>query len=192
MLLVIDVGNTHTVFGTFVGDRLAYQWRLATHVDRTADEMNLKIGGFLAIEDHWLKEVDSIAVTSVVPEMTEALDRMVREIMGLEPLIVDSDTDTGVPVLCDDPSQVGADRIVDAAAAIEKYGAPCIVIDFGTANTIDAVNANGEYLGGTITLGLQTTSGALSSAAATLIKVDSEVPERSPGVEDIKELMNPT
>jgi len=176
MLLGIDVGNTQTVIGAFVGDELANHWRLSTQRGRTADEVALELGGFLGFKGRSLDQVDGIIVSSVVPEMTRALAHMSRDIVGIEPLVVDSGTDTGVPILYEDPRQVGADRLVNAVAAIHKYGTPCIVVDFGTATTLDAITEAGEYLGGTIMPGIEISADALFRAAARLSRVEMVAP----------------
>lgn len=176
MLLGIDVGNTQMVIGAFIDGNLKSYWRLSTQRERTADEIALALGGFFGFRGHFLKEVDGVIVSSVVPEMTSALVHMSRDILKQEPLVVDSDTDTGVPILYDDPRQVGADRLVNAVAAIAKYGTPCIVVDFGTATTLDAISRAGEYLGGTIMPGIEISADALFRAAARLSRVDIAAP----------------
>lgn len=176
MLLGIDVGNTQTVIGIFDGDIIQHHWRIATERERTADEIALTLTGFLNLYEQKLDDIDGMIVSSVVPEMTSALVRMARDILKVEPLVVDSDTDTGVPVLYDDPSQVGADRLVNAAAAVKKYGTPCVVVDFGTATTLDAITRSGEYLGGTISPGIEISSLALFRAAARLSRVELVAP----------------
>jgi type III pantothenate kinase len=176
MLLGIDVGNTQTVIGIFTGENLEHHWRIATERERTADEIALTLTGFLNLYGQKLEQIDGMIISSVVPEMTSALVHMSRDILKVEPLVVDSDTDTGVPILYDDPSQVGADRLVNAAAAIGKYGAPCVVVDFGTATTLDAITRSGEYLGGTISAGIEISSLALFRAAARLSRVELVVP----------------
>ncbi|MCJ7745855.1 MAG: type III pantothenate kinase [Actinobacteria bacterium] len=176
MLLGIDVGNTQTVIGIFEGEELQHHWRIGTERERTADEIALTLTGFLNLSGQRLDDVDGIIISSVVPEMTSALVHMARDILKLEPLVVDSDTDTGVPILYDDPSQVGADRLVNAAAAINKYGTPCVVVDFGTATTLDAITRSGEYVGGTISPGIEISSLALFRAAARLSRVELVAP----------------
>lgn len=177
MLLGIDVGNTQTVIGVFLDGKLKDHWRISTEHDRTADEIALTLGGFLAFVGRSLDQVNGVIISSVVPAMTSALVRMARRILDLEPLVVGSETETGVPVLYDDPAEVGADRLVNAAAAIEKYGAPCIIVDFGTATTWDAIDAGGRYLGGTIAPGLEISADALFRHAARLSRVELIPPE---------------
>src|ERR1044071_6358814 len=145
MLLVIDAGNTNVTFGVFRGETLIAQWRLLTE-RRNAEFAEVRSTFETAGVE--LKNIEAIAIASVVPPLDETLKRMAEVEFGLTPLFVDHTTDSGLKVLYDKPSEIGADRIVDAAAAVAKYGAPCIVVDFGTATTFNAVNAEREYLGG--------------------------------------------
>lgn len=177
MLLGIDVGNTQTVIGVFVEGELEDHWRISTERGRTADEIALTLGGFLAFAGRSLDQVDGMIISSVVPEMTSALVHMARFILDLDPLVVDSETYTGLPILYEDPRQVGADRLVNAAAAVEKYGTPCVVVDFGTATTWDAIDRDGRYLGGTIAPGVEISADALFRQAARLTRVELEAPE---------------
>src|SRR5687768_2730804 len=134
MLLAVDVGNTETMLGVFREHELAWHWRMRTVPDRTADELALLFEGFL--EHHGLsfdKNVTAVVMSSVVPQATRALREMVRGYFRFDPVVVEPGTKTGIPVLTDNPREVGADRVVNAAAAVEKYGAPVIVVDFGTA-----------------------------------------------------------
>ncbi|MBU1669569.1 MAG: type III pantothenate kinase [Actinobacteria bacterium] len=190
MLLGIDVGNTQTVIGLFAGDELLEHWRISTERERTADEVALTLGGFMAFVGHTLSEIDGIIVSSVVPEMTRALDHMAKDILDLESLVVDSDTDTGVPILYEDPRQVGADRLVNAVAAIARYGTPCIVVDFGTATTWDAIDAEGRYLGGTIAPGVEISAAALFSHAARLSRVELVPPENAIGRNTVESMQS--
>lgn len=190
MLLGIDVGNTQTVIGIFDGDKMLHHWRIATERERTADEIALTLTGFLNLYGQKLDQVDGMIISSVVPEMTSAMAHMARDILKVEPLVVDSDTDTGVPVLYDDPRQVGADRLVNAAAAINKYGAPCVVVDFGTATTLDAITRSGEYLGGTISPGIEISSHALFRAAARLSRVELIAPDKPIGRNTVESIQS--
>ncbi|MBU4193437.1 MAG: type III pantothenate kinase [Actinobacteria bacterium] len=180
MLLGIDVGNTQTVIGVY-SEKLENHWRISTKRERTADEFALTLSGFLAFKGHSLDQLDGVVISSVVPEMTSALVHMARDIMSLDPLVIDSDTDTGIPILYDDPRQVGADRLVNAVAAIDRYGSPAVVVDFGTATTLDAITRSGEYLGGTITPGLEISADALFRHAARLSRVELDAPEHAIG-----------
>jgi type III pantothenate kinase len=190
MLLGIDVGNTQTVIGVFKNGRLRNNWRISTERERTADEIALSLGGFLAFEGWSLDMIDGMIISSVVPEMTSALVQMARRILELEPMVVDSRTDTGIPVLYEDPRQVGADRLVNAAAAVAKYGTPCIVVDFGTATTWDAINRNGEYLGGTIAPGVEISADALFHHAARLSRVELVPPDNPVGRNTVESIQS--
>src|SRR5450759_131605 len=190
MLLGIDVGNTQTVIGVFRDGRLRDHWRISTERERTADEMALALGGFLAFRGWSLDQIDGVIVSSVVPEMTRALMHMSRDILHLEPLVVDSRTDHGIPILYEDPKQVGADRLVNAVAAVAKYGTPCIVVDFGTATTWDAIDAEGRYLGGTIAPGLEISADALFVHAARLSRVELVAPDNPIGRNTVESIQS--
>src|SRR5437762_7191913 len=178
MLLAIDIGNTNTSLGVFEGDKLLVHWRLATDHARTGDEWGVLARNLFALSSLDFKAIDAIAIASVVPPLNFTVNRMAQVYFSLTPLFVDHKTQTGVPILYQPASDVGADRIVDAVAAIHKYGAPCIVVDFGTATTFDAINATGEYLGGVITPGITISSDALFERAAKLPRVEIKRPEK--------------
>jgi len=190
MLLGIDVGNTQTVIGVFDASELEEHWRISTERERTADELALTLGSFLAFVGRTMSQVDGIIISSVVPEMTSALTRMAREILKIEPLVVDSSTDTGVEVLYEDPKQVGADRLVNAVAAISKHGAPCIIVDFGTATTWDAIDSAGRYIGGTIAPGIEISANALFHQAARLARVELEAPDNAIGRNTVESIQS--
>ncbi|HEV2918350.1 MAG TPA: type III pantothenate kinase, partial [Actinomycetota bacterium] len=147
MLLAVDVGNTEITIGVFEGDELAQHWRAATVAERTADEHALLLDGFLAQEGLGLGDAAGVVVSSVVPRLTQALREMVRRYCQVEPLMVEPGIRTGLPILTDNPREVGADRVVNAIAAYAAYGGPVVVVDFGTATTFDAVSERGEHLG---------------------------------------------
>jgi type III pantothenate kinase len=178
MLLVIDAGNTNTSLGVYDGERLVAHWRLTTARDRTVDEYGVYARNLFALVGIDFKEIDAVAIASVVPPLNFTLRRMAEVYFHRSPLFIDHTTRTGMPILYDPVSDVGADRIVDAVAALTKYGAPCVVVDFGTATTCNAVNARGEYLGGVITPGIQISSDALFARAARLPRVEIKKPER--------------
>jgi len=178
MLLVIDIGNTNTSLGVFDGENLVAKWRLTTARERTGDEWGVHTRNLFALAGLDFKSIDAIAIASVVPPLNFTLKRMAEVYFRVTPLFVDHTIETGVPILYQPPSDVGADRIVDAVAAIHKYGAPCIVVDFGTATTFDAINATGEYLGGVITPGITISSDALFERAAKLPRVEIKRPEK--------------
>ena len=142
MLLAIDAGNTNFKFGVFRGDDLFAQYRLTTDHSRTGDEYGAELRKMLELSRIDLKEIEAVVIASVVPPLNPALQRMVEDSFGLAPLFVDHTTDTGLKILYDSPSELGADRIADAVAGVARYGAPCIVVDFGTATTFNAVNAS--------------------------------------------------
>jgi type III pantothenate kinase len=177
MLLVIDVGNTNTSLGVFRGPDLVAHWRLTTARARTVDEYGVHSRNLFELAGLDFKTITSIAIASVVPQLNYTLKRMSETYFHLSPLFVDHTTNTGLPILYEPPADVGADRIVDAVAAIHKYGTPCIVVDFGTATTFNAVNAKGEYLGGAITPGIMISTDALFERAARLPRVDIKRPQ---------------
>jgi len=176
MLLVIDIGNTNTSLGVYDGEKLVAHWRLTTARSRTVDEWGVHARNLFALAGLDFKSIDAIAIASVVPPLNFTLKQMAERYFELTPLFIDHTVDTGLPILYKPPSDVGADRIVDAVAAIAKYGAPCIVVDFGTATTFDAINEKGEYLGGVITPGISVSSDALFQRAAKLPRVEIKRP----------------
>ena len=178
MLLVIDVGNTNTSLGVYRGEELIAHWRLTTNPARTVDEYGVHARNLFELAKVDFKAIDAIAIASVVPPLNYTLKRMAEVYFQLTPLFIDETTDTGLKILYEPASDVGSDRIVDAVAAIRKYGSPCIVVDFGTATTFNAINSNGEYLGGAITPGIMISSEALFSRTAKLPRVDIKRPSR--------------
>ena len=178
MLLVIDIGNTNTSFGVFDGEKLIKHWRLTTERARTGDEWGVLARNLFELTDLDFKSIDAIAIASVVPPLNFTLNRMAETYFSLTPLFVDHTVDTGLRILYQPASDVGADRIVDAVAAIRKYGAPCIVVDFGTATTFDAINSNSEYVGGVITPGITISADALFQRAAKLPRVEIRRPQK--------------
>ena len=177
MLLVIDIGNTNTSLGVYDGAKLVAHWRLTTARSRTVDEWGVHTRNLFALADLDFKSIDAIAIASVVPPLNFTLKQMAETYFEITPLFIDHTVDTGVPILYEPPSDVGADRIVDAVAAIKKYGVPCVVVDFGTATTFDAINSQGEYLGGVITPGISISSDALFQRTAKLPRVEIKRPE---------------
>ena len=171
MLLVLDVGNTNTSLGVYDGERLVAHWRLTTARARTVDEYGVHARNLFALAGIDFQQITAVAVASVVPPLNFTLRRMAEVYFGHAPLFIDHTTDTGLEILYEPPSDVGADRIVDAVAARHKYGAPCIVVDFGTGTTFDAINAEGQYLGGVICPGINISADALFERAARLPRV---------------------
>lgn len=178
MLLVIDVGNTNTALGVFEGERLAHHWRLTTERGRTIDEYGVLGRNLFAFAGLDFKAITAVAIASVVPQLNHTLRRMAEVYFHLTPLFIDHTSDTGLTILYDPPSDVGADRIVDAVAAVHKYGAPCIVVDFGTATNFEVIAEGGRYLGGVLTPGISISSDALFARAARLPRVAIERPRR--------------
>src|SRR5712664_2381969 len=181
MLLVIDIGNTNTSLGVFDSETLVTHWRLTTARARTVDELGVLARNLFALTELNFKVINAIAVASVVPPLNFTLKRMAEVYFGLSPLFIDHTIETGLPILYQPASDVGADRIVDAVAVIHKYGTPCIVVDFGTATTFDAINSEGEYLGGVITPGITISADALFERAAKLPRVEIKRPRKVVG-----------
>ncbi|HZZ83641.1 MAG TPA: type III pantothenate kinase [Anaeromyxobacteraceae bacterium] len=172
MLLAIDVGNTNTVLGAFEGTALARHWRVETHHGRTSDEYGILLKQLFAHAGIDSGRVDAIAVSSVVPPLAFTLERVARDYFGVAPLFVGPGVKTGMPILYDNPREVGADRIVNAVAAFERWRTGLIVVDFGTATTFDAVSPRGEYLGGAICPGISISMEALFRHASKLPRVE--------------------
>jgi type III pantothenate kinase len=177
MLLVLDVGNTNTTLGVYDGEKLTHSWRLTSERQRTVDEYGIMCRTLLELAGLDSSAISSIAISSVVPPLDFTLNKMSEVYFQIKPLFVGA-ANAGVPVLYDDPQEVGADRIVNAVAALAKYGAPCIVVDFGTATTFDAISRAGEYLGGIIYPGIQISADALFQRAARLRNTEIRRPER--------------
>lgn len=178
MILAVDIGNTQTVLGLFEGDALDAHWRVSTDATLTGDELRVKIGGLLAAEDLRWTDVRRVVVSSVVPVLTSAYAEMAERTTGRAPIVVGPGLKTGLAIRYENPAEIGADRIVNAVAALRSYGAPLIVVDFGTATTLDVLAADGAYLGGAIAPGVETSAEALFSRAARLSEVDLEAPPR--------------
>ena len=178
MLLVVDIGNSHTVFGIYDGERLVADWRFSTHHGRTVDEWAADVAGILSIKEFSLSNVDAAIMSSVVPPLTGTLAEMIESFFGIEPLNVGPGVKTGIKILYENPLEVGADRIVNSVAALAKVGGPVIVVDLGTATTFDAITAGGEYLGGIIAPGLQISADSLFARAAKLPRVEVRRPPR--------------
>jgi len=172
MLLCVDVGNTNTVFGLFNGDALVGQWRMATLDGRTADEYAVVLRELFSLNGIPWPGAQEVILSTVVPSVLFPLETMCRRYFGVEPLVVGPGIKTGMPILYENPREVGADRIVNAVAAFERYHKACIVVDFGTATTFDAVTERGEYLGGAIAPGIGISADALYRHAAKLPRVD--------------------
>jgi type III pantothenate kinase len=190
MLLVIDVGNTNTSLGVFDGANLVAHWRMATVRYRTSDEWGVLSRQMFALAGVDYKEIGAVIIASVVPPLNQPLERMAENYYGHKAVFVDNKADVGMPIRYNPPTDVGADRIVDAVAAVARYGAPCIVVDFGTATTFDAINADGEYLGGVITPGITISSDALFTRAAKLPRVEIKEPPQVIGSSTVNSIQS--
>jgi type III pantothenate kinase len=206
MLLAIDVGNTNTVLGLYRLDttapgtvpagtveserELIAHWRVTTHRTQTSDEYGVLFVNLFNMHGLSVDQVHHIIISSVVPPVESTLRRVCEKYFHLQPLFVEPGIKTGMPVLVDNPAELGADRLVNAIAAFERYGGPCIVVDFGTATTFDVISAKGEYLGGAISPGLGISADALFARAARLGRVDIKRPQKVIGTNTITHLQS--
>ena len=202
MLLALDVGNTNTVLGLFrLGTaqsaaaksddaELIAHWRVTTHRTQTVDEYGVLFVNLFNLHGLATSQVHHIIISSVVPPVDSTLQRVCEEYFGIQPIFVEPGIRTGMPVLVDNPSELGADRLVNAVAAYAKYGGPAIVVDFGTATTFDVISARGEYLGGVITPGLGISADALFARAARLGRVDVRRPASVIGTNTVAHLQS--
>jgi type III pantothenate kinase len=177
VLLAVDVGNTNVTFALFDGERLAADWRVTSHRERTPDEMAVELRQLFALRGFELDVVSGVVISSVVPNLNPALIEASRRYLKCEPIMVGPGVKTSVRVRVENPKEVGADRIANALAAYTKYGGPIVVIDFGTAVTYDAINAEGDYLGGAIAPGVEISLDALVSQTAMLRRVEPVAPD---------------
>lgn len=190
MLLVIDVGNTNTVIGVYDGDTLRHDWRIRTIRDSTADEFNVLARALFSDKGVNRKNIDKTVISSVVPSSVPILNAFCEKYLGLKPVWINSDSVKKLmPILYNNPNEVGADRIVNAVAAYGKYKTSLIIIDFGTATTFDAISEKGEYLGGAIVPGVMISSEALFQKASRLPRVEIfEAPEKVIGKDTIESI----
>lgn len=178
LLLTIDIGNTHTVLGFFRRKELVAHWRLTSSVNRTEDESWMMVRLFCESSHFQADEIAGVVISSVVPNLTPMFAEMARNYMGLEPLIVSSTLKLPIRIAYENPRSVGADRICDAVAGFHSYGGPLIIVDLGTATTFDVISEKGDYLGGAIAPGIETSSIDLFRRAAKLFPVQFEFPEK--------------
>ncbi|MBA3914565.1 MAG: type III pantothenate kinase [Acidobacteriales bacterium] len=201
MLLVLDVGNTNTVLGVFAqspmpGDKGSYyeqlvaHWRVATIHTHTVDEYGVLFRNLFAMAKMEAAKIQGIVISSVVPPMDSTLRQVCERYFDTRPLFIEPGVKTGMPVHYDNPAEVGADRIVNAVAAYEKYGGPCVVVDFGTATTFDCVAAKGEYMGGVISPGVGISADALFGRTARLPRVEIRKPEKIIGSNTVGSLQS--
>lgn len=180
-ILAIDIGNTHIEIGLYQDRQYRGSWRIATGVHRTEDELMAFLQHFLNLASVERSAIHDIAISSVVPNVTQIFLRLCDKYFHTQPLVVTHNLDLGITVAYQPPENVGADRLCNAVAAIEKYGAPCIVVDFGTATTLDVVSADRVYLGGVIAPGLETAAGGLHERASKLPRISLEFPPSAIG-----------
>ncbi|HHZ16540.1 MAG TPA: type III pantothenate kinase [Clostridia bacterium] len=178
MLLVLDVGNTNIVLGVYAGEQLIAHWRLSTNRNQTVDECGIVLRNLFLHNGLDYREVDDIIISSVVPPIMPTLEEMARQYFGLQPLVVGPGIKTGLPILYDNPKEIGADRVVNAVAGFEKYGGPLIIVDLGTAITFCVISDKGEYLGGAITAGIGIAMDALFQRTAKLPRIDLIKPKK--------------
>ncbi|NLI61395.1 MAG: type III pantothenate kinase [Clostridiales bacterium] len=172
MIMVIDIGNTNMVLGVYSGNKLLTSWRLGTDINKTADELGIMVMDLFRYSKVSNRDIKGIILSSVVPNIMDALEKMCKKYFAMSPLVVGPGTKTGMNIRYDNPKEVGADRIVNAIAGYETYGGPLIIIDFGTATTFCAISQEGEYLGGCISPGVRISTDALFQRAAKLPRVE--------------------
>jgi type III pantothenate kinase len=195
MLLTLDVGNTNTVLGLYdlapgVTTSLLAHWRVTTHKTQTADEYGVLFYGLFAMQKIDAASVTGVIISSVVPPLESTLRRVCERYFKVKPLFVEPGIKTGMPLLVDNPAEVGADRVANGVAAFHRYGGPCIVVDLGTATTFDVISAKGEYLGGAIAPGLGISADALFSRAARLSRVNIRKPAKVIGTNTVAHMQS--
>ncbi len=178
MLLVIDVGNTNTVLGVYDGEVLVDHWRIRTEREKTADEWGILFRDLFQVDHIDLRDFEGLIISSVVPPVLDMLQGMTKRYFHVEPLIVGPEIETGMSIFYDNPAEVGADRIVNAVAAFERYKRSMIVVDFGTATTFDYVSSKGEYMGGVIAPGIGISAEALFQRTSKLPRVEILKPKK--------------
>ena len=181
MLLAVDVGNTQTHLGAFDGERLVEHWRFQTRAGATGDELAERIAGMLALSGIGLADLDAVCVSSVVPPLGTQYEQLTERYTSASCLAIGPGVKTGMPIRIDNPLEVGADRLVNAVAAYERFKSACVVVDFGTGINFDAVSEAGEYLGGAIAPGVEISLTALVERAARIGRIDLEEPETAIG-----------
>jgi type III pantothenate kinase len=177
MLLTIDVGNTNTVLGVFGHDDLVAHWRISTLPERTADELGILLLSLLAMGEVDRRNITRACIACVVPSLLGPMEQACRQLLDIQPLVVRPGIRTGLPLLVENPQEIGADRIANSVGVCHRYGPPAIVVDFGTATTFDVITSRGEYAGGLISPGLRISADALFSRAARLPRIELTRPE---------------
>ena len=189
MLLVIDIGNTNITLGVFEGEKIVQSWRLSTEHGRTEDEYGIFLKSLLK-ETNLDTKVTNAVISSVVVQLTERIETAIKKYLGINSLIISHKIKTNVVLKTDNPSQIGADRIVNACAAAALYKTPAIVVDFGTATSFDIVNGHNEFIGGIITAGMKIQAEALSNKTSKLPKLNIEAPEHAIGKNTIEAMLS--
>jgi len=179
---MIDIGNTDSVLGLYSDSKLLNSWRLSSRSNHTEDEYWVSLESFIGRQNFKAEDITGVAISSVVPELTMIYQRMVNKYLKIDPLLISADLDLGMKVLYQDPQAVGADRLCNAVAGKARYGVPLIIIDFGTATTFDCIDQAGDYLGGVICAGIESTAAALHQRAAKLPKIELTFPDKVIGV----------
>ncbi len=190
MLLAIDIGNTHTVIGVYDGKTLKADWRITSGVSRTEDEVGIEVKAFCLDAGIPVDAIDKAGISSVVPNLTPIYEKMVSKYFDVIPMIISSELPLGLAIRYDDPSSVGADRLCNAVAGFAQFGGPLIIIDFGTATTYDVISSTGEYLGGVIAPGIETSSAELHRRAAKLPKIDLFFPKTVVGTSTVSSMQS--
>jgi type III pantothenate kinase len=190
MLLCIDIGNTNIVLGFYRGEELVAQWRIATDLRRMPDEYAVTLRGLFHHNGLSSADVSGVAISSVVPPLTGTFEKLCQDYFHQTPLVVDAGIKTGVRIRYDNPLEVGADRVVDAVAALHLYGAPACIVDFGTATTFDALSAEGDYIGGAIAPGIIIAAEALYARTAKLPRIDLVRPPRVIGTNTVQSMQS--
>ena len=192
MLLTLDVGNSNTVLGLYRlnSDELVTSWRISTLRAQTIDEYGVLLLNLFSMRKIEATEVSSIIISSVVPPLDSTLRQVCEQYFNLKAMFVEPGIKTGMPILVDNPAELGADRLVNGVAAFARYGGPCIVVDFGTATTFDVISAKGEYIGGVIAPGLAISAEALFARAAKLSRVDVKKPAKVVGTNTVAHMQS--
>jgi type III pantothenate kinase len=181
MLLAVDIGNTNIALGVFDGKDLIQHWKIRSEQGKTSDEYEIILLNLLSLADLEVKSILSVIISSVVPPLTPVFQNLSQDFLNVNPLVVGPGLKTGMPILYGNPQEVGADRVVASVAAFDKYGGPAIIVDFGTATTVDAISKDGEYLGGAIAPGIQIAAEALYLKTAKLPHIEIKKPKNAIG-----------
>lgn len=190
MILAVDIGNTHTVFGIYDKKKLLGHWRVTSFVTRTEDEFGALVKNFCDDAAIPLRKISAVGISSVVPNLTDVMQGMSKKYFKIDPLIVNASLPLGIKILYDDPSSVGADRLCNAVAGYTKFKGPLVIVDFGTATTFDVITKQGEYLGGVIASGIETSAAELHRRAAKLPRIDIRFPKTVVGRNTVESMQS--